>query len=598
MNADWLLAHYERIADAPEAVPRLRRFILDLAVRGKLVEQDPNDKPAVELLKRIAEEKAERVGKARETKNRSELPTVKIDEFPFEIPAKWCWARFGNIVDFSAGRTPSRNEPSYWKSGDHAWVSIADMEDGKPLTATKETISKKAAKQVFRSEPEQIGTIIMSFKLTIGKIARLGIPAYHNEAIISIRPHISEFGSHLFTVLPFFARQGKTKGAIKGATLNRASISNILIPLPPLAEQHRIVAKVDELMALCDRLEKARAAREATRDRMAAASLVRLNDPDPDPVVFRNHAAFALENLAPLTTRTDQIKALCQTILSLAVRGKLVEQDPNDEPTSELLRRMDVARLEMLEAGYPNPSEAQTQLKKLSTQTVPDYVENLPTGWSWATLQQCAMLVVDCKNKTAPYSPTGIRLVRTTNVKDGKLNASDQKYVNQETYEVWSARCKPETGDILITREAPMGEVCLIPPGETICLGQRIMLVRLVAGFIDRNFMLYSLRDPGLMDRVQDKPLGMTVQHLRVGGIETLLVAVPPLDEQHSIVAKVDELMVLCDRLEATLATDDDTRRRLLDALLHEVLPARRSRGHLTKRKTRAPKAIQRAARG
>ena len=380
--------------------------------------------------------------------------------------------------------------------------------------------------------------------------------------------------------------------------INDSDFAILPFPLPPLAEQRRIVAKVDELMALCDRLEAARTEREATRDRMAAVSLIRLNDPDPDPVVFRNHAAFALENLAPLTTRTDQIKALCQTILNLAVRGKLVEQDPNDEPAAELLRRMDVARLEMLEAGYPNPSEAQTQLKKLSTQTVPDYVENLPTGWSWATLQQCAMLVVDCKNKTAPYSPTGIRLVRTTNVKDGKLNASDQKYVNQETYEVWSARCKPETGDILITREAPMGEVCLIPPGETICLGQRIMLVCLVAGFIDRNFMLYSLRDPGLMDRVQDKPLGMTVQHLRVGGIETLLVAVPPLDEQHSIVAKVDELMVLCDRLEATFATDGECRRRLLDALLHEVLPARRSRGHLTKRKTRAPKAIQRAARG
>ena len=117
-----------------------------------------------------------------------------------------------------------------------------------------------------------------------------------------------------------------------------------------------------------------------------------------------------------------------------------------------------------------------------------------------------------------------------------------------------------------------MGEVCLIPPGETICLGQRIMLVRLVAGFIDRNFMLYSLRDPGLMDRVQDKPLGMTVQHLRGGGIETLLVAVPPLDEQHRIVVKIDELMALCDRVEANLATGDDTRRRLLDALLHEVL--------------------------
>ncbi len=95
----------------------------------------------------------------------------------------------------------------------------------------------------------------------------------------------------------------------------------------------------------------------------------------------------------------------------------------------------------------------------------------LPKGWAWATLQQCSLLVIDCKNKTAPYASSGIRLVRTTNVRNGQLNAYDQKYVSDETYRVWSARCQPEPGDILITREAPMGEVCLIPNGETICLG-------------------------------------------------------------------------------------------------------------------------------
>ena len=108
------------------------------------------------------------------------------------------------------------------------------------------------------------------------------------------------------------------------------------IPLPPLAEQHRIVAKVDELMALCDRLEEARTERETRRDRLAAASLARLNEPDPDLGVFQNHASHSPSTiLIPLTTRPDQIKALRQTILNLAVRGKLVEQDPNDEPTSE-----------------------------------------------------------------------------------------------------------------------------------------------------------------------------------------------------------------------------------------------------------------------
>ncbi len=226
----------------------------------------------------------------------------------------------------------------------------------------------------------------------------------------------------------------------------------------------------------------------------------------------------------------------------------------------------------MLKSGYPNPDEARTQIKKLAEQSVPKGLEALPIGWAWATLLQCSALVIDCKNKTAPYASTGIRLIRTTNVRDGRMNLDDQKYVDQKTYEIWSARCMPEPGDILITREAPMGEVCLIPPGEQICLGQRMIMARLVPDTIDRNFMIYSLRDPQLMDRVQDKPIGATVQHLRVGGVETLLVPLPPLAEQHRIVAKVDALMALCDRLEASLTATAATRRCLLDALLAEAL--------------------------
>ena len=323
-------------------------------------------------------------------------------------------------------------------------------------------------------------------------------------------------------------------------------------------------------MGLCDRLEAARAGREATRDRLAAASLARLNAPDTE--TFQADARFALDALPALTTRPDQIKRLRQTILNLAVRGKLVRQDTRDEPASELLKRIAKKRTELLKAGYPNPDEARTQLKKLAEQSVPDGLEALPADWAWATLLQCSALVIDCKNKTAPYATSGIRLIRTTNVRDGRMNLNDQKYVDQKAYVIWSARCTPESGDILITREAPMGEVCLIPPGEQICLGQRMMLARLVPGTINGSFMIYSLRDPKLMDRVQDKPIGATVQHLRVGGVETLLVPLPPLAEQHRIVAKVDALMALCDRLEASLTATAATRRRLLDALLAEAL--------------------------
>ena len=190
--------------------------------------------------------------------------------------------------------------------------------------------------------------------------------------------------------------------------------------------------------------------------------------------------------MGPTTARFDQIKQLRRTILSLAARGKLVPQDPSDEPAPELLARIEKRRSKKLLSGYPNPDEARAQLKKLAEQSVLDAVQLLPTGWCWAALLQCSALVVDCKNKTAPYASSGIRLIRTTNVRDGGMNLTDPEYVNQKTYEIWSARWAPEPGDILITREAPMGEVCLIPAGEKICLGQRMMLARLVPDTIDQ----------------------------------------------------------------------------------------------------------------
>ena len=166
--------------------------------------------------------------------------------------------------------------------------------------------------------------------------------------------------------------------------------ANSPFPLPPLAEQHRIVAKVDELMALCDRLEAARMEREATRDRMATASLARLNAPDPDPATFQNHAAFSLNNLTPLTTRHDQIKALRQTILNLAVRGKLVPQDPNDEPASERLKRY---------CGRPRRKTPILEKEWIDQEVKPlnppvnaaDAPFDLPLGWAWARFPEVGL---------------------------------------------------------------------------------------------------------------------------------------------------------------------------------------------------------------
>ncbi len=266
------LEHLPRLTVRQEHIWQLRRTILDLAVRGKLVGQDPKDEPVPDLIRRIQAEK----GRARKTvqDRRNDLVQQSEDNHQrFELPVSWKWILFGDVASFSAGRTPSRHDSSFWNTGDYPWVSIADMQDGGTVVATKETVSKQARDQIFRAEPSPSGTMIMSFKLTIGKISKLGTAAYHNEAIISIRPYLPEMYDYLFLVLPQFARLGDTKDAIKGATLNRLSIANICLPLPPLAEQRRIVAKVDELMAICDKLEAQITAVQAESQRFLEAVL-------------------------------------------------------------------------------------------------------------------------------------------------------------------------------------------------------------------------------------------------------------------------------------------------------------------------------------
>ena len=562
MNAERLLAHYDRIADVPDAVPHLRRFILDLAVRGKLVEQDPNDEPASELLKRIARERA-RLEAAKKIRKAAELAKFEGEEISFDLQAEWLWARFGLIADFSAGRTPARNEPSYWEPGVHPWVSIADIRDGGTLNVTKESVSKTAAEHVFKARPCEVGTIIMSFKLTIGKIARLGTPAFHNEAIVSIRPHLPDLDPWLFLTLPSLARQVTAKNAIKGATLNRTSISNIPIPLPPLAEQHRIVAKVDELMALCDRLEAAPAEREATRDRLAAASFARLDAPDQDPATFREHAAFVLDNLAPLTTRRDQIKALRQTILNLAIRGKLVEQDPDDEPASELLKRIarERARLEAAKKIRKAAELAKFEGEEISF--------DLQAEWLWARFGLIADFSAGrtpARNEPSYWEPGVHPWVSIADIRDGgTLNVTKESVSKTAAEHVFKARpC--EVGTIIMSFKLTIGKIARL--GTPAFHNEAIVSIRPHLPDLD-PWLFLTL--PSLARQVTAKNAikGATLNRTSISNIP---IPLPPLAEQHRILAKVDELMTLCDRLEASLTTGDDTRCCLLGALLSEAL--------------------------
>lgn len=232
-----------------ESLPeQLKKSILQQAIMGKLVPQDPNDEPASELLKRIHKEK-ENLVKSGALKKKDLITTpISDDEKPFDIPESWEWCRFDDIAQGLCGKTPERGNQDYWLSPKYPWVSISDMTDYGHVKNTKEGVSDKTV-GIMR-EISKKGDLLMSFKLTVGRTSILDIDAYHNEAIITVKPFVdieNNLRDYLFRFLPLITSTGETKDAIKGRTLNAKSIAALMIPLPPIAEQRRIVAKIEEL---------------------------------------------------------------------------------------------------------------------------------------------------------------------------------------------------------------------------------------------------------------------------------------------------------------------------------------------------------------
>ena len=236
---------------------RLRQSVLQQAIQGKLVSQDKSDGTGISLYENICKHK-EILCKSGQLKSKDVEPSDVLDEeIPFDIPESWKWCHMGDLISMRMGKTPPRGDSQFWSNANLPWVSISDMKDYGHVKSTKEYVSQYAADHAFK-EISPVGSLLMSFKLTVGRTSILEIPAYHNEAIITINPYVDDdyaFRNYLFYLLPVLANLGDSKDAIKGKTLNSTSLYNLLIPLPPLNEQRRIVAKIEELFAEIDKLK-------------------------------------------------------------------------------------------------------------------------------------------------------------------------------------------------------------------------------------------------------------------------------------------------------------------------------------------------------
>jgi type I restriction enzyme S subunit len=543
-----LLELYDRISEAPDAIPRLRRFVLDLAVRGKLVEQDPNDEPAEELLKRIKAEKA-RLVKAGEIRTPKSTARIEPDDLPFDLPHSWLWVRLSEILTKLTDGT--HHSPPNMSEGDFLYITAKNIkEDGVKLDNVSYVSSKVHEEIYARCNPEPGDILYIKDGATTGIVTVNNLEEpfsmLSSVALLKLPPCIFNQLVVLFLRSPFFYEQ--MRSFMKGAAITRVTLKRMgpaLLPLPPLAEQHRIVAKVDELMALLDRLESARTARETTRNRLTTASLTRLTAPDTKPEDFPNHARFALDALPALTKRLDQLKTLRQTILNLAVRGKLVEQDPNEEP-------------------------AEIEIKREDALGTNDGAFLLPNSWTWIDVNAVARtrlgkMLDKVKNKGRPRP-----YLRNLNVRWFDFDLSDLFEMPFEDAELGEFNLK--RGDVLICEGGEPGRAAVWDERASGIYFQKAIHRVRFAEPVMPEFFVIALKSSADDGRLEENLTGTGIKHFTGRALRAFRFPLPPLAEQHRIVAKVDILMALCDRLEATILASDTIRSHLLENLLYEPL--------------------------
>lgn len=560
------------LAGAPNGIKKLRELVLELAVRGKLMPQDPNDEPASELLKRIAEEKARWVAEGK-IKKQKPLAEIKEDEKPFELPEGWEWASTAKLVLLITDGT--HHTPSYIAAG-VPFISVKDI-DGTTISFDNcKYISQEEHLAInARCNPER-GDILLCRIGTLGRPTIVDTDApfslFVSVGLLKL-PKETEISRYFHSVLssPLMYRQYDQVKAGGSHTnkLNLGDIPRLLVPVPPLAEQHRIVDKVDELMALCDRLEAQQADAESAHAQLVQAllgSLTQASDAEDFAASWQRLA----EHFHTLFTTEPSIDALKQTLLQLAVMGKLVPQDPSDEPASELLKGIAEEKARLVAAGKLKKQ------KPLAEITEAELPFGIPNNWAWSRIGELALNTEYGLSEKTSDLQDGVPVLKMGDIQSGQVLLGGQMKVSRATEGLPELYLEDE--DLLYNRTNSAELV-----GKTgLFLGNSGEFT--FASYLIRIRCLKSLFLPAYLNISMNTPVFRKTQinpHLKqqcgqanVNGtiMKNMLVTVPPIAEQHRIVAKVDQLMALCDQLKTRLTQARQLNEQLATALVEQAV--------------------------
>jgi len=590
MDVGTFLTEFGHIANAPGGVQKLREMVYHLAITGNLVRENNNYDHAQDLINNI------NLTKDKLIKNKFFKRSPKLEKIPLIIPSdiiipdNWVWTQLVKLGEIN----PKNNVEDGVQVSFIPMSGISQLHLGAINSEERQWSKIKKGYTHFADGDVLIAKITPCYEnrksaILYGLKNGIGAGSTEFHVIRPIKDLVEPAYIYTFLRSPYFMVDGETKmtGTAGQNRLPTEYFATRAFPLPPLQEQKRIVAKVDELMALCDRLEVQQKKRSKLTKLFRTATLNALANAQ-SPQELKLSWKRVQENLDLLFEGPEDVEEIRKAIIEIALSGYLIPDDKNSEGTGhQLLKEIEKARLAWEAAAEEQElKEAQTMRRKIKNQQYVLPERKIPDNWTWGSFLQISQAVVDCHNKTAPYVTEGVHLVRTTDIRNRKMDLRYTKKITDDTYNFWARRMPPKAEDIFFTREAPMGEAAIVPEGEKVCLGQRTMLIRLFSELFDNKFLLYAIYSPSFIERMTNAGIGAIVKHLRVGGVEDLIIPVPPREEQKLIVAKVTSLMALCDTLEAQLTKA----RSIAEKLAQSAVAAITGTQLEDKKKMKAPK--------
>ena len=482
---------------------QLKASILQYAIQGKLVEQRAEEGTGEELYQQIQAEK-QRLIAEKKIKKEKTLVEITEDEIPFDIPESWKWVRLGDCTGYS--QTKPKISPK--DITDDMWsLDLEDIQKESGAILTRTTASERKI----------TGDKVLFYK---GQVLYSKLRPYLKKILIApdngiCTPELVPFNTYLVyaNYIVYVLRSPHIDYVVNSVTygvkmprVGTETMVNLLIPLPPLSEQKRIVAKIEELLPLIGRY------------------------------------AVAYEKLEQFNAKFPE--DMKKSILQYAIQGKLVEQRAEEGTGEELYQQIQAEKQHLI---------AEKKIKK--EKPLPEFAENeipfdIPESWNWVRLNNIAESIVDCPHSTPKYLDMETEYCTIdTNCIDGKGDITKWRYVDADTYTARIARLTPQKDDIVYTREGSICRAAILPEGPKVCLGQRVMLIRSANGVFPQ-FIRRLLMSPMVIRKLTEQQKGIGAKHVNVSDVCNLILPLPPLAEQERIVAKLEEILPLCERLK------------------------------------------------